>query len=136
MYGENPYRSAMPREPMGVFRARLTLFSADRTRSQNLDLVVDTGSLWTWIPAEIAIGLGIVPTETWAFQAIDGRVFDRPIADAPVECQGRRGVRRIVFAEPGDLNVLGADTMEGLGLEVIPGTRTIRPMGAVPAYAA
>jgi len=121
---------------MGIVYADLTLFSAEGSRSATFHLIADTGALWTWLPADALARLDIMPSATEKFRTIDGRDIFRKVTDAPVECVGRRGIRRIVFAEPGDLIVLGADTMEGLGLEVDPVHRRVKPMDAVPAYAA
>ncbi|TLZ50513.1 MAG: hypothetical protein E6K18_07145 [Methanobacteriota archaeon] len=121
---------------MGIIYAEIRIFSADGMRSRALRLMVDTGSLFTWVPGVTAQALGIAPTGTQSFRPIAGEPIDRPVADALVECAGQRGVRRIVFAGPDDLNVIGADTMEGLGLEVDPTTKTIRRVRTVPAAAA
>lgn len=126
----------MPGFSVGIVHADLTVFSPDGSRSGTFHLIADPGALWTWLPQDALARLGIEPTDTGKFRTIDGRDIDRRIADASVECVGRRGIRRIVFAELGDSTVLGADTMEGLGLEVDPVHRRVKPMDAVPAYAA
>lgn len=122
--------------PVGITYAELQLFSDDGRRSASFRLMVDTGSLYTWVPEDEARALGIVPIADESFRPIAGEPVDRPIADALVECAGQRGVRRIVFARPGDLYVIGADTMEGLGLEVDPTTKTIRRVRTIPAASA
>lgn len=126
----------MPRPVMGIVHADLTVFSPDGGQSETFHLIADTGALWTWLPEDALARLGIEPSGIGKFRTIDGRAISRKIADASVACVGQRGVRRIVFAEPGDSFVLGADTMGGLGLEVDPVHRRVKPMDAVPAYAA
>lgn len=121
---------------MGLTYAELRVLSEDRTQSATFRLMVDTGSLYTWVAGDVARNLGIVPTGSATFQPIAGEPVDRPVADALVECAGQRGIRRIVFARPGDLCVIGADTMEGLGLEVDPTTKTLRRVRTIPAAAA
>ena len=121
---------------MGITYAELRIFSDDAKRSTAMRLMVDTGSLFTWVAGDAARELAITPAETCTFRPIAGEPIDRLVADALIECEGRRGVRRIVFAEPGDLCVIGADTLEGLRLEVDPTRRTLRRVDVVPAAAA
>ena len=122
----------LPRR-MGITRARVTVFSSDLARRETLDLVVDTGSVFTWVPEEIAIGLGHRPLMMWRIRMIEGRRIERPVCDVPIEVEGLRGVTRIVFAAPGDLHVLGVTALETLGLVVDPTTNSLRSEDATLA---
>jgi len=121
---------------VGITYVDIHIFSGDGARHVAMRLMVDTGSLYTWVPDDVARQLGIAPVDTRRFRPIAGEPIDRPVADALVECAGQRGVRRIVLAEPGDLCVIGADTLEGLGLEVDPTKKTVRRVDVVPAAVA
>ncbi len=120
-------------EPMGEVRARLTVFSPDRSRSETIELLVDTGASLTWVPGDLAHRLGIVPTATRKFRTMEGHLPERPVAEAWVELLGERSHTLLVFAEPSDFNVLGLYTLEGFALEVDPNARSLRKSDALLA---
>lgn len=120
---------------MGIMHCKVVLFSADFARSRSLDLTVDTGSLFTWVPEEVVIGLGHRALRTLRFRTIDGRSVERDVCDAPIEVEGLRGVVRVVLARPGDVGVLGVTALETLALVVDPATNTLREEDATLALA-
>ena len=89
-------------------------------------MIVDTGSFLTWAPEEMLTDLGYRPSEVRRFRTVEGELIDRAVCEAKVECQGRRASTFVVFAQSKDAHVLGAYTMEGLGLEVDPGARALK----------
>ena len=112
---------------MGMVHADVTIFAPDETSRVTVRLVVDTGSTLTWVDADVLAQLGIRPRETRAFLLIDSRrePLRRPVADALVECEGLQGVVGVVFADPGDHQVLGVTALKRLGLSVDPQTGTL-----------
>ena len=60
------------------------------------------------------------------FKTIEGKLIEREIGEAPIECKGEKATTIIVFAEEGDVEVLGVYALEGLGLEVDPATKELR----------
>jgi predicted aspartyl protease len=44
---------------MGIVPCRASLFSTDLARSEEIELLVDTGSTLTWVPEEVATKLGM-----------------------------------------------------------------------------
>ncbi|MEM3440098.1 MAG: hypothetical protein QXQ76_04425 [Candidatus Bathyarchaeia archaeon] len=92
----------------------------------SLELLVDTGSTYSWIGREKLEGLGIRPMAKWRFKTIEGKLIERDIGEAIIECLGERATRIVVFAEGGDAEVLGVDSLEGLRLEVDPVTKRLR----------
>jgi clan AA aspartic protease len=104
---------------MGEVTAEATL-KGPRGGTAKLRLVVDTGSTYTWIPAEVAIRIGIRPVEIATFYLADGRRIRRRVGEASIGLLGRHGTRFVVFARKGDANVIGVDTLEGLLLQVDP----------------
>ena len=120
---------------VGIVFTKARVFSADAVRTRRVELLVDTGSLFSWVPDELLRGLGWRPTETWKVLPIDGRETERSVGDVRIECEGRRGVVPVIFAWPGDFHVLGVTALERLGLEVDPRTRTLRKQPATLALA-
>jgi aspartyl protease family protein len=120
---------------MGIVRAKVTLLSADRSRTESLELVVETGSLLTRIPEEIPVRLGTPPTRSRRFRTIDGSVIERRVGDCRIMCEGEESYAPVVFGLPGDASVLGVTALEVLGLEVDPHNQTLKRVDAFLAYA-
>src|SRR2546423_5730915 len=107
-------------DDMGIFRTSITitgLSQAGRKRALD-DVMVDTGSEYSWIPRDILEELQVVPLRIDAFQTADGRVVRREVGFALISAGGRIAASAVVFAEPGDMALLGAHTLEGLNLRV------------------
>ena len=98
------------------------------------DVIVDTGSELTWIPRPVLEELGIVAERRYQFMLADGRVLEREVGYAIVHVEGAATADDVVFAEPEDLVLLGARSLEGLNLRIDPRSR--RLVGAGPIVAA
>ena len=119
---------------MGHITARIRLYNPyEMSRSLDLELLVDTDSTYTWIKRDRLEGLDIKPMTRWRFRTIEGRVIEREIGEAVVECLGERATTIVVFAEDRDAEVLGIYSLEGLRLEVDPVTRQLRKVEALLA---
>lgn len=94
---------------------------------QPLKLLVDTGSTYTWVGGTVLRALGIEPTERRRVLTIEGRATERPAAEVLVTIEGRTLYTICLFGESGDLDVLGAYTLEGFGLAVDPVQRRLIP---------
>jgi len=114
--------------------AKVKLYNpGDQTKTLDLDLIVDTGSTYTWVKRARLSSLGIKPMSRRVFKTIEGRLVEREIGEALIECGGERATTIVVFAEEGDAEVLGAYALEGLGLEVDPTTKELRRSQAILA---
>lgn len=97
--------------------------------------LVDTGSEATWVPRPILELLGVKRVKTVHFRVADGRTVDRDVGYAIVHAGGTQTVDEVVFAERGDMILLGARTMEGLNLRVDPKRKQLVDAGPVDAGA-
>ena len=119
---------------MGHTRARVRIYNPqDPSRHMELELLVDTGSTFTWIRRARLEELGIRPMDRARFRTIDNRIVVREVGEAVVECLGRRATTVVVFAEEADSEVLGLHALEGLRLEVDPVSGQLREVEAVLA---
>ncbi len=119
---------------MGHTLAKVRIYNAhDLSRLLDLELLVDTGSTYSWIRRERLEGLGIKPMTKWKFRTIEGRLIKRDMGEAVIECLGEKATRIVVFAEKNDAEVLGVDALEGLRLEVDPVTKQLRKIEALLA---
>ena len=122
---------------MGILRTTIGVESqARRGEVRELpDAMVDTGSEYTWIPRPVLQELGIGAERIEHFVTADGRVIARETGYAIVHAGGTRTVDEVVLAEPGDMLLLGAHTLEGMNLRVDLKQKRLVPAGPVPAAA-
>lgn len=107
-------------DEVGIFRTTIGIESAGvRGRVKELaDTLVDTGSEFTWAPRTLLESLGINPERRQWFIVADGRRLERDIGFAIVHAGGVSAPDIVVFAEPGDMTLLGVRSLEGLNLRV------------------
>ena len=116
---------------MAVFRVIVRVLPNVRDRvPHELELVVDTGSSYTVIPRAIAEELGIRPTRRMAARLANGTRVVREMGQAQLEYGSLRTYTWVVLGEPDDSALLGAVTLEELGLEVDPREEVLRPTDA------
>lgn len=122
-------------DDMGIFRTTIAVaaLSAPDERHVLSEVMVDTGSEYSWIPAATLHELGIAPVRIDRFETADGRVLEREIGFAMLFAGGRATPTIVVFAGPDDLVLLGAISLEGLNLRVDLGRKELVPAGPVPA---
>jgi predicted aspartyl protease len=123
---------------VGIFRTAIEiapLHDADDRRILT-DVLVDTGSEYNWVPAALLHELGVTAVRTDRFETADGRILEREIGFALFFAAGRSSPAVAVFAQPGDLILLGAHGLEGMNLRVDLVRRELVPAGPVPAAAA
>lgn len=123
---------------MGIYRTTIevaTLGQPD-VRHRVDSVMVDTGSEYSWLPAELLADIGVVPVRTDRFETADGRILERPVGYMMVFAGGRGAPTVVAFAEPGDMALLGALALEGMNLQVDLVRRALVPAGPLPAAAA
>jgi clan AA aspartic protease len=122
-------------DDMGIFRTTLAvaaLVNPERRR-ELVDVMVDTGSEYNWIPSDVLVELGVVPVRTDRFEAADGRVLERQVGFALIYAGGRSAATVVVFAGEGDMVLLGTHALEGLNLRIDLARKELVPAGPVPA---
>lgn len=86
--------------------------------TQPLSALVDTGSELTWLPADLLRGIGITPRRKRVFATATQQRIERDIGYAILSAEGYETNDEVVFAEPGDMTLLGVRTLEGFGVMV------------------
>ena len=125
-------------ESMGTFRTTIMIESAEH-RGEMLTVenaLVDTGSEYTWVPRRVLDELGIRPELTQRFIVADGRQLERQLGIAIVHAAGFKAPDFVVFAEPDDMVLLGARSLEGLNVRVDAQRKQLVPAGPILAGAA
>ena len=106
---------------MGTFFTEVHLASPARPeRREMVKLLVDSGSMYTWVSGAVLRDLGLQPTERRRVLTIEGRTTERGATEILITLEGRTLHTLCLFGDPGDLEVLGAYTLEGFGLAVDP----------------
>jgi len=105
---------------MGMFRTTVGIesLSLDGVIRELADTMVDTGSEFTWIPADVLEERGIERQRQQRFRVADGRVLVRDMGFAIVHVAGISLPDLVVFAEPNDATLIGVHTIEGLNLKI------------------
>ena len=121
---------------MGRFQVGCTVENhVDRTKGAAVPRVlVDTRSEYTWVPEKILqkIGIGIEKKDL-TFTMANGQQITRNVGFAIIRINKHFTIDEVVFAEPGDLTLLGARTLEGLSLVVDPQKKKLVAAGPIPA---
>jgi predicted aspartyl protease len=82
-------------------------------------MMVDTGAEATWIDGAILAKIGIEPRKKdQQFQMANGSIITRSVGYAVLKVSESETVDEVVFAQKGDLQLLGARALEGLNLKV------------------
>ena len=125
-------------EDMGTFRVDVDIENPLRAGDRRTvrSVLIDTGAELSWFPAEVLDSLGIQRRKLRRFRQVNGTVLDRWTGPAFVYLAGAEATDDVVFAEPGDLTVLGARSIEGLNLQIDVVTKTLIDAGPAPAAAA
>ena len=121
---------------MGTFYTKCKLENvADRSKSVVLSrLLVDTGSEYTWAPARSLEKIGIDrEKKDVLFVMANGQQITRSVGFAIIRLDKHFTIDEVVFAERGDLLLLGARSLEGLNLTVDSRRKKLVAAGPLPA---
>jgi clan AA aspartic protease len=117
---------------MGLTHQQLTVKSSRKGRkSIAVDFLIDSGAVYSLVPAKQLKSIGISPYKKLNFSLADGSVVTREVGDAYFEYRGDGGAAPVIFGEEGDQPLLGATTLESLGLVLNPFHRELYPMKLV-----
>lgn len=107
---------------MSLFRVNVVAKNPkDETRTTGpIDVLVDTGAELTGLPSALLEAAGIEPRRQRSFTTATGASVERTVGYAVLATEGHETVDEVVFAEPGDLSLLGVRTLEGFGVVVDP----------------
>ena len=97
----------------------------DPKKSFEGEFLVDSGATYTVVPQMILKRLGLRPDRKESFSLADGRIIKRSVGSALFEFEGRKSAAPVLFGEKGDSLLLGAFTLEALGLTLDPLKRTL-----------
>jgi len=101
--------------------------------TEKIDFLVDSGAIYSVVPTPILEKLGIRPMAEQVFRLADGSKIVRKKGGAFFRLGEQVGVADVVFGEEGDHTLLGAFTLEALGLALNPLKRELTPLPMILA---
>lgn len=107
---------------MSLFKLNVIATNPKREEMKTLPLeaLVDTGSELTWLPADVLRGIGLTPRRKKLFVTAKKQQILRDVGYAILSTEGFETNDEVIFADPGDMTLLGVRTLEGFGVMVDP----------------
>ena len=113
---------------MGMTEVRVRVVNLnDARRSAEVDMVVDSGAIYSVVPAGVLRRIGVRPRDTKVFGLANGGRVTRDVGDALYEISDCGGAAPVIFGRRGDASLLGVVTLEALGLRLDPLRRRLHP---------
>ncbi|PYV29271.1 MAG: aspartyl protease [Acidobacteria bacterium] len=114
---------------MGLTYVRATIANPRRPKqTARVRLLIDSGAMYSVVPASLLRRLGIKPGRTMSFILADGTEIQRSLGEALFRINGEKGTSPVIFGEDGDSILLGSVSLEVLGFMLDPFKRELRPL--------
>lgn len=114
---------------MGMTYRRLVLKESRKAaQAVQLDFLIDSGAFHSLVPRRILESLSVEPYRSLDVILADGCKLTRQVGDLYFELAGDGAVAPVIFGEEGEEPLLGATTLEALGLVLNPFKRELYPM--------
>jgi predicted aspartyl protease len=107
-------------DTVSVFKVNIVACNPKREEQvpPAIEALVDTGSELTWLPADVLLGIGVTPRRKRSFHPATKQSIQREVGYVILRAVGYETADEVVFAEPGDMTLLGVRTLEGFGVTV------------------
>ncbi|MBI5379538.1 MAG: aspartyl protease [Nitrospirae bacterium] len=102
--------------------------------TERVEFLIDSGAIYSVVPTPILRKLDIQPLTEQEFRLANGAKITRKKGIALFKYQDRIGGADVIFGEEGDSVLLGAFTLEALGLTLDPLRRELRPLPMILAH--
>ncbi len=116
---------------MAITFLKVKVINPERPKKKKeFEFLIDSGAVYSVVPQSELKRLGIKPTSFQEFILANGEVVKKPIGNAYFEYQGRIRGAPVVFGDEG-IFLLGATTIEALGMILDPIRRELKPLPMV-----
>lgn len=106
---------------MGITTLKVKIANPTKpTVFEEVLFMVDSGAVYSVVDGNVLKKLGIRPTREKEFLLANGDAIKRKMADAVYFYGSEKGHAPVIFGEKGDCNLLGAVTLEALGVILDP----------------
>lgn len=96
-------------------------------REASVRFLVDSGATYSLVPFDVWQHLELVPTRSVTTILTDGTTLHREVSECHFTLEHGSSHSPVFLGEPGDQALLGAVTLENLGLVLNPFSRTLHP---------
>jgi len=100
---------------------------------RHLRFLVDSGASYSLLPERAWKAIGLRPKRTMKFSLADGTTIERGVTECLISLREGEAHSPVILGTAGDEALLGAVTLEVLGLVLNPFNRTLQPMRAMLA---
>ena len=97
---------------------------------EDIEVIVDTGSTFTALPAAMLHELGVMVEHTAEARLADGRTTPVQIGHTTIRLEGRTFPTPVIFAQDNEPSLLGVVTLETALLAVDPVSQRLIPVMA------
>jgi clan AA aspartic protease len=94
----------------------------------NVHFLVDSGATYSLLGKDTWEAIGLKPKRSASFTLADGTQIERQISECHLTLPQGESHTPVILGEEGDEPLLGAVTLEILGLVLNPFNRTLQPM--------
>ena len=101
--------------------------------TEKIEFLIDSGAIYSVVPTPILERLAIQPISEQEFRLADGTKIVRKKGIALFKYGDKIGGADVIFGEEGDSVLLGAFTLEALGLALDPLKRELKPLPMILA---
>lgn len=117
---------------MGVTYVPVVVSAPSGRRRLRVKMLVDSGAMYSLLPQKAWKHLRLKPKRKEHFQLADGTTVERRVSECRISYGKADAHSPVILGEPGDDEpLLGAVTLETLGLMLDPFSRRLRPMRLV-----
>jgi len=114
---------------MGFVKVRVKIGNPEKPSvSREVELIADTGAIYTVVYKKILEELGIRKRGKRKFKLADGKIIEREVGIIKIEVKETVAYTTVVFGEENDTQVLGLTALEELEMQVDPTTGELKPM--------
>lgn len=96
-------------------------------KARAYQFLVDSGAVYSVMPEQDLKELGLAATSTETFVLANGEKIEMAVGNAYFEYNGKTRAAPVVFGQPG-VYLLGATTLESLGMILDPIHRELKPL--------
>ena len=105
---------------MGTVKVTIAVGDPQGQMFEDLEVTVDTGSTYTAVPRELLRRLGVPVERSLPPETADGRVVPVDVGRTTIRLEGLEFPTPVIFAEEGELSLLGVVALEEAVLAVDP----------------
>jgi len=121
---------------MGLTYVHARLRKAEgRGPTRDVRFPLDSGAIYSVLPEDVWRALKLKPEREVEFTLADGTAITRGVSECRFEIRGELATSPAVLGEADDVALLGAVTLETLGMMLNPLTREILPMRMALSHA-